>query len=153
MSMLDTNVITQVGILVNDIEAAAKEFAAFLGTEVPPISESADQSVTQATYNGEPMYGKAKLAFFDAGPNVKIELIEPNMTPSLWRDDLNKNGEGIHHIAFRIKGMKEKTMLLASKGMPVTQKGEYKGGRYAYIDSFKKLKLTLELLENDADLK
>ena len=149
MSILGTNVIVQVGILVNDIEAASKEFAEFLGVPVPPFKESADQSETQATYYGEPMYGKSKLAFFDAGPNVKIELIEPNMTPSLWRDDLNKNGEGIHHIAFRINGMKEKCELLTSMGMPVTQKGEYVGGRYAYIDSFKKLKLTLELLEND----
>jgi len=33
--------------------------------------------------------------------------------------------------------------------MPLVQKGEYTGGRYAYIDSNSCLKVMLELLEND----
>jgi 4-hydroxyphenylpyruvate dioxygenase-like putative hemolysin len=78
-----------------------------------------------------------------------LELIEPNDEPSTWRDDLNKNGEGIHHIAFNIKGMKEIIGKLERNGMPLIQKGEYKGGRYAYIDANDTLKTVLELLEND----
>jgi methylmalonyl-CoA/ethylmalonyl-CoA epimerase len=33
--------------------------------------------------------------------------------------------------------------------MPLIQKGEYTGGRYAYIDTKEKLKVLIELLEND----
>jgi len=38
-------------------------------------------------------------AFFELG-SVQIELIQPDENPSVWREDLDKNGEGIHHIAF-----------------------------------------------------
>jgi 4-hydroxyphenylpyruvate dioxygenase-like putative hemolysin len=62
---------------------------------------------------------------------------------------LDKNGEGVHHIAFVVKGMKEVVMKLEQNGMPLVQKGEYTGGRYAYIDSKEPLKVLLELLEND----
>jgi pimeloyl-CoA synthetase len=35
--------------------------------------------------------------------------------------------------------------------MPLLQKGEYTGGRYAYIDASRDLKVIIELLENDAE--
>jgi hypothetical protein len=38
---------------------------------------------------------------------------------------------------------------LAASDVPLLQKGEYTGGRYAYVDSFDKLGVVLELLEND----
>ena len=49
--------------------------------------------------------------------------------------------------------MKEKIAVLERNGMPLLQKGEYTGGRYAYIDANKTLKTVIELLENDSDLK
>jgi hypothetical protein len=45
--------------------------------------------------------------------------------------------------------MKEKIAALEGKQMPLLQKGEYTGGRYAYIDTLKDLKVIVELLEND----
>lgn len=80
---------------------------------------------------------------------MRIELIEPDHNPSTWRESLNEKGEGIHHIAFGIKGMKEKIELLKDNKMLLIQKGEFTGGRYAYIDTFDELKVLVELLEND----
>lgn len=76
-------------------------------------------------------------------------MIEPDHEPSTWRHDLDQNGEGVHHIAFVIKGMKEKVITLGKNNMPLLQKGEYPGGRYAYFDANEDLKLVIELLEND----
>ena len=70
-------------------------------------------------------------------------------TPSVWLEYLEKNGEGLHHIAFGCKNMKETTERLAGEGFPTVARGEYKGGRYAYVDSTDQLTLMLELLEND----
>jgi len=64
-------------------------------------------------------------------------------------DAKNKYGEGVHHIAFVINGMKEKIEICQRNGMPLLQKGEYTGGRYAYIDAKDSLKTIIELLEND----
>ena len=44
--------------------------------------------------------------------------------------------------------MDEKIVLLGKNGMPLIQKGDYEGGRYAYIDGAARLGLILELLEN-----
>ena len=54
-----------------------------------------------------------------------------------------------HHIAFEIKGMPERITYLATQGGPLLQRGDYTGGRYAYIDSAEPLGVILELLEND----
>ena len=92
---------------------------------------------------------RAKLAFFHVGENLDIELIEPDETPSVWRNVLNEKGEGVHHIAFVVNGMKEKILALEGNGMKLLQRGEYTGGRYAYIDCVDQLKTIVELLEND----
>ena len=64
------------------------------------------------------------------------------------REFLETHGEGMHHIAFRIQGMEEQLTILANKGMPAVQRGDYTGGRYAYVDAVPQLGLILELLEN-----
>jgi methylmalonyl-CoA/ethylmalonyl-CoA epimerase len=81
--------------------------------------------------------------------SLQLELIEPDQHPSTWREYLDVHGEGPHHIAFVIEGMKEKITLMEGNQMPLIQKGEYTGGRYAYMDTFKDLKIIFELLEND----
>jgi hypothetical protein len=147
--ILGTQIVTQIGFVVNDIEATSQAFADFLGVDKPAWSLTDTIDKTQGTYNGEPCNARAKLAFFKVGDNLSIELIEPDQTPSVWRDVLNEKGEGVHHIAFNISGMKEKVIALEANGMRLTQKGEYTGGRYAYIDAVAQLKTIVELLEND----
>ena len=147
--MLGTNIVTQVGILVNDIEKSSQDYANFLGVEKPNWILTDGYDKAQSEYMGKPSNARAKLAFFQVGQNLSIELIEPDNEPSTWRDDLNKNGEGVHHIALVIKGMAEKIEICERNGMPLLQKGEYTGGRYAYIDAKSSLKTLIELLEND----
>lgn len=147
-SLLNTNVVTQIGILVRDIETTAKAYAGFFNMAVPSIEQTGSFDESQQHYKGDPVESRAKLAFFNMG-NIQIELIEPDSGPSTWREHLDTHGEGVHHIAFEINGMKHVISNLEERDMPLVQKGEYEGGRYAYIDSFKELKVMIELLEND----
>jgi len=147
--ILGTHVVTQIGFLVHDIEKTARAYADFLGVEVPPIQMTDELEKAQTRYKGKPSTARAKLAFFKIGPTLDLELIQPTDEPSTWRDDLNRKGEGFHHIAFVIKGMKEKIAKLEKNGMKLLQAAEYTGGRYAYIDANRDLKLVLALLEND----
>ncbi len=147
--ILGTNLVTQVGILVNDIEKTAQAYADFLGVEKPPIQTTDELAKSQARYKGAPTKARSKLAFFHVGPTLDIELIQPDKEPSTWREDLDRKGEGVHHIAFVIKGMKEKVAELKAEQMPLLQTGEYTGGRYAYVDANRDLKVIIELLEND----
>lgn len=146
--LLGNHFMTQIGILVHDIEKVSQAYADFFGLDKPQISITDTADLARTEYNGRGSGARAKLAFFDMG-SLQLELIEPDHEPSTWRDYLNEHGEGVHHIAFVVEGMKEKMMLLEGKGFPLQQKGEYTGGRYAYMDTFKELKVMLELLEND----
>ena len=147
-NILGTKLITQIGILVHDIEATSQAYAQFFGVEKPQCSITDEVDKAQTQYRGKRSAARAKLAFFDMG-SLQLELIEPDHNPSTWRESLDKNGEGPHHIAFVIEGMNEKIAVLERNQMPLLQKGEYTGGRYAYIDTLRDLKVIIELLEND----
>lgn len=147
-NFLGNRVITQIGLLVRDIEKTSQAYADFFGVEKPNWFWTDVPEVAQTEFRGESSPARAKLAFLDMG-SLQLELIEPDDHPSTWRESLDTNGEGFHHIAFVVDGMKEKIASLGENGYPLIQKGEFTGGRYAYMDTFKDLKVLIELLEND----
>jgi len=144
---LGSQIICQVGLIVRDIERSSAAYADLFGVEVPQWSLTDAYEDAHTEYHGQPTAARAKLAFFDLG-QVSLELIEPVGAPSTWREHLETHGEGVHHIAFHIQGMDEQLAVLAGKGMPAVQRGDYTGGRYAYVDAVPQLGLVLELLEN-----
>lgn len=144
---LGTDQVVQVGIVVKDIEKASRAYAEILGLDVPQwfLTDTVDKAHTE--FRGKSSEARAKLAFFQL-KNITVELIEPVGGPSTWREFLDQHGEGVHHLAFEVKGMDEKLRLLAGRGIPLLQKGDYEGGRYAYVDGTRSLAVILELLEN-----
>ncbi len=150
--VIGTNVLAQVGFIVRDIEETKKKFAKFFGVEVPDCNDAGDYEITGTEYKGDPApYANCLMAFFDVGEKIRIELIQPNEEPSTWREFLDQHGEGVHHLAFRVKGMQKTIEACEEFGMTLVQKGEYNTGkgRYAYVDATDSLKVILELLEND----
>lgn len=145
---LGTTTVTQVGIIVRDIEAKARAWSDMLGLPMPQIMVTDTVDIAQTEYQGQPSPARAKLAFFHLG-QVDLELIEPIDQPSTWNDQLNEHGDSLHHLALEIKGMGDKLVSLDSKGLPLVQRGEYTGGRYAYVDGREQLGCIVELLEND----
>lgn len=148
MPSLYNNLVCQVGLVVHNIEETARQWAEILKIEVPPVIVTGPQEEAHTEYRGQGTAARAKLAFIPMG-QVTIELIEPGPEPSTWREFLDAHGQGIHHIAFQINGMKQTIEFLGGQKMPLVQKGDYQGGRYAYIDAVPQLGTILELLEND----
>lgn len=148
-SIMGTQVVTQIAILVNDIETTAKAYAELFGIDVPEIYATPTADIAKTLYMGQPTEGRTKQAFFQVGDNLAIELLEPDHEPSTWRNDLNVNGEGVHHIAFVVNGIRQVVKKFEQKGIKEIQKGEWPGGQYAYLDTKDWLKVTLELLEMD----
>ena len=146
---IGTDIVCQVGIIVNDIEATSQRLSDVLGLQKPPILETPGYEQVKTTYNGEPSEATAKLAFFNTG-QVQIELIEPDEKPSVWRDYLEAKGEGAQHIAFQVKDTKRATDYLAQHGITIAQQGLYSdaSGMYTYVASDALLGTTIELLEN-----
>ena len=148
MEKMQNNVLVQVGVVVKDIEKAAANLVELFGLEMPEISLTDPVEKAETKYRGKSTEARAKLAFIDMG-SLQLELIEPVGGPSTWQEFLDKHGQGIHHVALQIKGMKEHIRLMEEKGMTLVQTGEYTGGRYAYIDAIPQLGMIIELLEND----
>lgn len=149
--MIQSNIVTQIGFIVRDIYAVRSKFANFFGVEEPGIIDGGPYEITGTTYQGTPApKANCLMAFFDAGANVQIELIQPNGVKSTWQDYLDTHGEGIHHIAFCVKGMEEKLAVCEAAGLKCVQRGKYgdASGEYAYLDANADLKCFIELLEN-----
>lgn len=144
---IGTRDICQIGLVVKDIEHAVKVYADVFGMDVPNVIITGPEEEAHTKFRGKPTNARAKLAFFKMG-GLSLELIEPIGEPSTWKEFLDQHGEGVHHIAFQIQGMDEVLMYLEGKGIPAVQRGDYTGGRYAYVDSASKLGVILELLEN-----
>jgi catechol 2,3-dioxygenase-like lactoylglutathione lyase family enzyme len=143
---IGTHIVCQIALVVEDIETVAAAYSDILGLPMPEVRET-DPEVAQAMYRGQPTDARAKLAFFDLG-QVSLELIEPVGAPSIWQEVLDEQGEGVHHIAFHVKGTDQVVAYLEGKGIGVSQQGHYTGGMYTYVDSTPQLKVVLELLEN-----
>ena len=142
--------IVQIGIVVRDVEKYAKSYAEFFGVEVPGIIISETEETAKTSYHGRPTKARVKQAFFNFD-NISLELLEPVGGPSTWKDFLDSNGEGVHHIAFEIKGMDDQIARMQGRGINLIQQGRWtngSGGRYAYFDSNDNLAVILELLEN-----
>jgi catechol 2,3-dioxygenase-like lactoylglutathione lyase family enzyme len=146
---LATRDMVHIAIIVRDVEKAAKEWADLFAMEVPKWSLSDPPEKSNVRYRGKPTEARLKTAFLKLD-NLRIEIMEPVGGPSTWMEFLKTRGEGVHHVAFRIKGMDEQAANIEKMGMPLIQRGEwtaYTGGAYAYFDS-PQLGVILELLEN-----
>ena len=93
--VVGTDLVCQVGFIVKDINATKKKWAEFLGVEEPEAALCGEYETTQTEFKGQPApEANSYLAFFDVGPGLQLELIQPNEAPSTWRNYLNEHGEG-----------------------------------------------------------
>jgi catechol 2,3-dioxygenase-like lactoylglutathione lyase family enzyme len=143
--------ITQVAIVCRDIEATSQRWAAVLGVDPPQIRTTKPGHEVKVMFRGHASEGQAKLAFIKLGPQVTLELIQPLGGDTSWQQFLDKNGEGVQHIAFQVADVEKTVKAFGDAGMPVLHQGRYDddSGSYTYIDSAKALGVTLELLHSE----
>lgn len=95
------NRIEHIGIAVKDIEKSNKVFEDILGV---------------APYKSEEVESEGVItSFFRTGPN-KIELLQATRPDSAIARFLEKNREGIHHIAFDVSDIHAEISRLKSLG-------------------------------------
>ncbi|MEZ5277540.1 MAG: VOC family protein [Opitutaceae bacterium] len=146
-SLLGTRKVSQIAIVVRDIEKTSRAWAEVLGLDVPKWFATQPGSEVGMTFRGEPSDARAKLAFFHLD-NITIELIEPMGGKSSWQEALDNNGESVHHIAFNVSDTEGRVKALATRGIEkFHQGGDPKTGQYTYVDASKQLGLVIEMLE------
>ena len=87
--------------------------------------------------------------------NIQIELVSPyGEGDSVWKECLDRDGEGLHHLAFKTDNIKEALKDVEDRSnAKLTQYGTWpdfpKNGQYAYMDVHSEIKTIVELLEAD----
>lgn len=146
--LFGSRTITQVAFVVENLDEAAVRFGELLNLELPPKIKSGAPKVTQVEYKKEPTEADAVFMFFKT-PTIEVELIQPGERPSIWKDHLEQNGEGIHHISLEVENLEERLPVLQKQGYDVIQRGKFWNGdgQYAYLDTKEEFKVIIELLE------
>ncbi|MDR2010524.1 MAG: methylmalonyl-CoA epimerase [Bacteroidales bacterium] len=104
--------IEHIGIAVKSIDEAKKYYEGVLGLKCYAVEEVKDQ--------------KVKTAFFKVG-DTKIELLEPTDPEGPVGKFIEKKGEGIHHIAFAVKGIEDALSEIEGKDINLIDKSPRKG--------------------------
>ncbi len=149
MDKLQDSVITKVGVVVRDVRKASGSFARLSGLEEAPVVPGGEchNAECRTIYNGEHAKDAEWLsAVYETG-SVKLEFLQPVKGPSTWLEFLDKHGEGIHHIAWNIKGTDKVIELFKKENIGVVQKILFKGGECNYFGSEEKLGFIMEVVE------
>jgi catechol 2,3-dioxygenase-like lactoylglutathione lyase family enzyme len=142
--------IVQIAIVCKDIDKCSERWSRLLGQPAPKPRTTLPGEEVRMVYRGRPSNGQVKLTFFKTGDAV-LELMQPVGQGTHWKEHLDQYGEGVHHIAFKVKDLEKTIAALEADGMPVLHRGRYDSndGDYVYVDSREKLGVTVELLHSD----
>ena len=110
--------IDHIGIAVKSIDEAKNLYSGLLGLNHEGSETVAEQKVTTA--------------FFPVG-DTEVELLEPTSLDGPIAKYIEKNGEGIQHIAFRVKNIEEALAELKTKGIQLIDEKPRRGAGGAKI--------------------
>ena len=112
------NKLEHIGIAVRNLEESNRLFTRLLGVE-PYKMETVERE-------------GVRTSFFRVG-DVKIELLESTRPGSAIDTFIEKRGEGIHHMAYAVKGIENAISELESKGVQMIDKAPRKGAEGLHI--------------------
>ena len=110
--------IEHIGIAVRSLEMAIPVYEKLLNTVC----------YKQETVDDE----KVNTAFFQTGES-KIELLESTTTDGVINRFIEKKGEGMHHIAFAVKDIKEEMKRLKDSGFQLLNEEPKKGADNKWV--------------------
>ena len=116
--------VNQIGILVKDVDKVAESWSQLFGMGPWRFVDVDHTAELGKLY-------KLRLAFTNIGP-VQIELIQPVEGETWQAEYLEKVGEGLHHINFRVDDMDKEVSNLVAQGAEVFYTIP---GRFAYLNT------------------
>jgi methylmalonyl-CoA/ethylmalonyl-CoA epimerase len=129
--------IDHIGIAVKNLDEAIKLYRDMFGVEPSLVYESS--------------YTKARIAFIPIGES-KIELIQPSSPESVMGKFLEKKGEGIHHISYKVKDVDKSLSELEMKGIQLIDRKARKvreNEKVAFLNPKNTNGVLIELIQED----
>jgi catechol 2,3-dioxygenase-like lactoylglutathione lyase family enzyme len=138
--------ITQIGIVVKNLEKVMGNYWNILGIGPWDVLECVPPAFHDITYHGKPVNSKWRVAFTNVG-SVQLELLQPVSGLNLYSDFIREKGEGIHHIQYQVDDIKETNRIMEKEGFPVLMGGGLLDGGFAYYDTVGPLKIIWEAFQ------
>lgn len=143
--------ITQIGIVVPDLEAAMEKMEKAFGARPDMFCDTPKDG---KFYYGEPEDFSCRMAFYRFA-NVELELIVPLKGRSIWKDFLNAGKVGIHHIRFNVTSYEGAVREMEARGYKIIMESKtarnIEGLKWGYFDTEKDLGFVVEIL-NDLEV-
>jgi len=137
-----------VALVVKHMDKAIKYFEALDVGPFPPFLGGPGMSFTGKTVRGEPSDYDMDLRIGrgDIG-GTKIELIQPLKGSSVYKEFLEKKGEGLHHLAFMVDDIDAEVKDMEKRGFKVVQTGAMPNTRWAYLEAEESGGMMIELCQ------
>ena len=126
--------ITQVALVVKDVQAVAENYWNILGIGPWRIYQWELPLVYERKYHGKPAWSRAKMALTQL-ENVELELMEHVDGDTIYPDFIKEHGEGLQHLQFAADDLEGTVRILTEEyGFPSLQSGRCgENGAYNYI--------------------
>jgi methylmalonyl-CoA/ethylmalonyl-CoA epimerase len=132
---IDIPEVSQIAFVVADLDAAMERYRAILGVEPWEVYRIGPPEQTEGSYYGESANPSFSIGYAYRG-DLEIEIIEPVDGHSVHRDFLNRDEEGIHHIAcFDFEDPYKVADAFEDAGLPIVQSGHWHDTHYIYFDT------------------
>ena len=138
------NKVSQVAIVVKDIEKAMKLYWDGLGIGPWKIWDMCPPLTTEITYRGKSVFHKYVAAETMVG-DLNFELLMHQEGDTVYKDFLDKNGEGLHHIAYETNDIDVALEKFKKMGIGVIQSGKVAKDSYCYLDTYSRFGVVIEL--------
>lgn len=136
--------IIQVGIVVEDLDRAVREYHKVYETGTWKIYKYAPPEMKEGTYRGKPSDWSAWIGFTWVGDR-QLEIIQPVKGPNIYYEFLEEKGEGLHHIKEWVEDCQKTIEEYRMKGIEVMQSGKFDGSEFYYLDTEPQLGIILEI--------
>jgi len=155
--------IAQICVVVEDLEKALKTYQELMGWGPWQIYDYKPPVVHSRRLHGKEEDFTMIGAEFEVQPGLSFELIQPLEGPSIYKEHLEKHGEGLHHLAVVMPTLAEADVPrdhFARNGIGVSMEGKLgeEGGPgeycyFYYMETEPQLKFVLEsfVLESGSD--
>lgn len=139
----------QIGIVVPDVEIAARAYEELYGISGWQVMEVGSENTENVRLHGRPLEWKSKIAVTMVG-SVMWELIQPVRDDDLFGQFLEqRNGVGgVHHIAVATPNYRKVVAEHEKRGNTPILSGTFSGVDVQYLDTERELGVILEVFSH-----
>ncbi|SCK14336.1 Glyoxalase/Bleomycin resistance protein/Dioxygenase superfamily protein [Variovorax sp. HW608] len=143
--------IRQISLAVEDLDATIRRFHEQVG--IGPWAVWTPK-LTNTKIRGKPQHYSLKLALAWT-KDFMWEVVQPLEGPSVFREFLDRNGDGVHHVLVDTQDQSFEQIIAeaTARGFPPAMEGSWEGTDFAFLQTEDSLKTTFEVLRRSPDFK